>query len=235
MSGHEVAIEELAYHWQYQPETLSILQQLAQRGNETAAIELALGWSNNPSILSILRDFINTYGSGNYRYLSLNNNQNNNVQIIIQTLSHLTNQSNNQEMDITQWLNRLANHNDIENMQEDLEKLKRQKKGIETGYFRELQTKLTDAECLVKALHSLGMTVTTDSDVRGSNGTTKRADVVAVLAGNFDIGWSKNNDGTFDLIADLWGVAKMHNQTELVNSIFQRYAAISKGYRRFVS
>ncbi|NJM27749.1 MAG: DUF1257 domain-containing protein, partial [Pseudanabaena sp. RU_4_16] len=28
----------------------------------------------------------------------------------------------------------------------------------------------------------------------------------------------------FDLIADLWGVAKKHNQTELINSINQKYA-----------
>ncbi|MEM7771583.1 MAG: enoyl-CoA hydratase-related protein, partial [Cyanobacteria bacterium P01_A01_bin.37] len=27
-----------------------------------------------------------------------------------------------------------------------------------------------------------------------------------------------------DLIADLWGVAKKHNQTELINSINQKYA-----------
>ena len=38
------------------------------------------------------------------------------------------------------------------------------------------------------------------------------------------MGWSENSDGTFDLIADLWGVAKKHNQTELINSINQKYA-----------
>ena len=32
------------------------------------------------------------------------------------------------------------------------------------------------------------------------------------------------SDGSFDLIADLWGVAKKHNQTELINSINQKYA-----------
>jgi hypothetical protein len=38
------------------------------------------------------------------------------------------------------------------------------------------------------------------------------------------LGWSRNSDGSFDLIADLWGVAKKHNQTELINSINQKYA-----------
>jgi hypothetical protein len=27
-----------------------------------------------------------------------------------------------------------------------------------------------------------------------------------------------------DLIADFWGVAKKHNQTQLINSIYQKYA-----------
>ena len=47
---------------------------------------------------------------------------------------------------------------------------------------------------------------------------------VAVLEGEYDLGWSRNADGSFDLIADLWGVAKKHNQTELINSINQKYA-----------
>jgi hypothetical protein len=47
---------------------------------------------------------------------------------------------------------------------------------------------------------------------------------VAKLEGEYDLGWSQNADGTFDLIADLWGVAKKHNQTELINSINQKYA-----------
>jgi hypothetical protein len=39
----------------------------------------------------------------------------------------------------------------------------------------------------------------------------------------------KNPDGSYDLIADLWGVAKKHNQTELINSINQKYAAAVVG------
>ena len=133
------------------------------------------------------------------------------------------------------WLQRLARHDDIMEMQGDLQQLKTEKKGIESGHFSTLRTKITDGECLKKALHSLGITVQTYSEVRGSNGQQVRADVVAVLEGNFDIGWSENSDGTFDLIADLWGVAKKHNQTELMSSILQRYVAMLQRYRRFVS
>ncbi|MBE9062373.1 DUF1257 domain-containing protein [cf. Phormidesmis sp. LEGE 11477] len=92
------------------------------------------------------------------------------------------------------------------------------------SHFSTLRTKITDAEILKSSLCDLGVTVKTEDNIRGYNGQNVRADIVAVLEGDYDIGWSRNADGSFDLIADLWGVAKKHNQTELINSINQKYA-----------
>ncbi|MGV2829426.1 DUF1257 domain-containing protein [Myxosarcina sp. GI1(2024)] len=92
------------------------------------------------------------------------------------------------------------------------------------SHFSTLRTKISDAEILTNSLKDLGINVKTNADVRGYNGQRLRADIVAVLDGEYDLGWSENSDGTFDLIADLWGVAKKHNQTELINSINQKYA-----------
>ena len=92
------------------------------------------------------------------------------------------------------------------------------------SHFSTLRTKITNSEILTNSLRDLGIEVNTDADVRGYNGQRLRADIVAVLEGEYDLGWSRNADGSFDLIADLWGVAKKHNQTELINSINQKYA-----------
>lgn len=92
------------------------------------------------------------------------------------------------------------------------------------SHFSTLRTKITDAETLKASLRDLGISAKTNADVRGYNGQRVRADLVAVLDGEYDLGWSRNTDGTFDLIADLWGVAKKHNQTELINAINQKYA-----------
>lgn len=92
------------------------------------------------------------------------------------------------------------------------------------SHFSTLRTKITDAEILKSSLSDLGVTVKTEANIRGYQGQNVRADIVAVLEGDYDIGWSRNADGSFDLIADLWGVAKKHNQTELINSINQKYA-----------
>jgi hypothetical protein len=92
------------------------------------------------------------------------------------------------------------------------------------SHFSTLRTKITDVEILKTSLRDLGINIKTEADVRGYNGQRLRADIVATLEGDYDLGWSRNADGSFDLIADLWGVAKKHNQTELINSINQKYA-----------
>lgn len=92
------------------------------------------------------------------------------------------------------------------------------------GHFSALRTKITDIEILKTSLRDLGIAVKTEADVRGWNGQRVKADVVAVLEGKYDMGWLKNSDGSFDLVADLRGIAERHNHVELVNAINQKYA-----------
>lgn len=92
------------------------------------------------------------------------------------------------------------------------------------SHFTTFRTKITDAELLKASLRDLGICVKTDATVRGVHGQGVSADIVAVLEGECDMGWSRNSNGSFDLIADLWGVARKHNATEIINSINQKYA-----------
>ena len=50
-------------------------------------------------------------------------------------------------------------------------------------------------------------------------GRESEVTLLLFLDGDYDIGWSLKSDGSYDLIADLWGVAKKHNQTELIRGI----------------
>jgi len=92
------------------------------------------------------------------------------------------------------------------------------------SHFSTIKTQITDAEILIKSLQDLGFIVQTTAQVRGHNGLRLQADVVAVLPGHYDLGWTRNTDGTYDLVADLWGVAKQHNQQQLLDAINQKYA-----------
>lgn len=92
------------------------------------------------------------------------------------------------------------------------------------SHFSTLRTKIADAELLKSTLRDLGIVVQTNTEVRGANRQRVRADIVAVLAGDYDLGWSRNANGTFDLVTDLWAVSKDCNLTETISSINQKYA-----------
>jgi Protein of unknown function (DUF1257)/CHAT domain len=88
-------------------------------------------------------------------------------------------------------------------------------------HFSTLRTKIkfTDKELLKAVISDLGIKVKINDYVRGRKNMRTRADIVAVLEGDCDLGWCQNSDGSFDLIADLWGVSKNYNQTKLINAI----------------
>ncbi|UBF29308.1 DUF1257 domain-containing protein [Kovacikia minuta CCNUW1] len=92
------------------------------------------------------------------------------------------------------------------------------------SHFSTLRSKLSNAEILKASLQDLGFTVRTNAEVRGYGCQQVHADIVAELADGYDIGWSQNVDGSFDLVADLWAVSRRHNLAELMNSVNQKYA-----------
>jgi hypothetical protein len=92
------------------------------------------------------------------------------------------------------------------------------------SHFNTLRSKLTDAEILKASLRDLGFTVQTNTEIRGYGCQQVKAEIVAKLDDGYDIGWSQNADGSFDLIADLWAVSRRHNLAELMNSVNQKYA-----------
>ncbi|MBD2077221.1 DUF1257 domain-containing protein [Phormidium sp. FACHB-592] len=92
------------------------------------------------------------------------------------------------------------------------------------SHFNTFRSKLTDIAILQDSLRQLGFVVQTNAMVRGSNCQHVRADIVAVLEGGYDMGWSHNEDGSLDLITDLWGVARKHDMSQLLNAINQKYA-----------
>jgi signal transduction histidine kinase len=92
-----------------------------------------------------------------------------------------------------------------------------------TGHFSTVRTRITDVQILKLSLEQLGYPVEMEADMRGSGGQKVRVDIVAILEGDCDIGWSRNTDGSFDLIADVWGVSMRHNFNNLINSINYQY------------
>lgn len=89
----------------------------------------------------------------------------------------------------------------------------------EGSTFSTLRTKLTDGEVIKKALDTLGIDVKTEADVRNGNLAKVKADIVGVLVGHYDIGYLLNSDGSYDLMANLGGIANTYNHIHLIHII----------------
>ena len=86
-------------------------------------------------------------------------------------------------------------------------------------FFSTLRSRITDVELLKATLQDLNIPFKIDADARGGGGLRTLCDIVAVLTGDYDIGFTLNSDGSYDIVASLWGVAKAYNQTTLINCI----------------
>ena len=73
---------------------------------------------------------------------------------------------------------------------------------------------------LILTFIHLNLKVKIDHDVRGYNGQRVRCDVVCIPPkGDYDLGYSRNSEGTYDMSADLWGLARKMDQTTFIDCI----------------
>lgn len=111
------------------------------------------------------------------------------------------------------------------------------------SHFTKCALKMTNLQAIKKALEDLkhkvsyaeqGQTVT----VRGFRGDTLQA-AAKIDMGRYDIGVVENQDGTYELAADWWGVETTHgtSEEEFRDQLAQRYqyhnvkqACEEKGY-----
>lgn len=70
------------------------------------------------------------------------------------------------------------------------------------SHFTEMKTSIRDIEALQKAVDAMGLELIKDGTARGYSNNTLKADYVIRLKGPYDIALSKQEDGTYDLIAD---------------------------------
>ena len=226
--GKSKAIEALVTYWRDHPQTLSIIQQQANKGQSKAIEALATHWRDNPQTLPIIQQLIN---KGEREIIELRRalgkiTIDSEIGAIIETILARKDVDDKIKEDFKQLLeyNNSRDWRNPDQYSQNKREQDIQNKRGGGGYFSTLITKITDPEILVKSLQDLGIIVKREANVRGYNGQRVRVDIVAVLEGDYDLGWSRNTDGSFDLIADLWGVAKKHSQTELINSINAKYA-----------
>lgn len=95
------------------------------------------------------------------------------------------------------------------------------------SHFTQVQTKIKDIECLKKALEDLSYSYKEgEVKVKGWRGKTENADLVVNTGSPYGIGFIKNEDGLYEMVADWWGVQSRTgiSQRRFMDRIHQRYA-----------
>jgi Protein of unknown function (DUF1257) len=103
------------------------------------------------------------------------------------------------------------------------------------SHFTTIKVQIKNGEILNNVLQELGYKVENNTQVRGYEGDETYAKYVIRQSNGYDLGFRKDGDDNYELIADFWGADI--NETDFVNEIQQKYAhkmllqtAVTQGY-----
>lgn len=92
------------------------------------------------------------------------------------------------------------------------------------SHFTRVRTQLRDLQTIKRVLEDFGYQVTENAQVRGYMGQHTKADIVAVTASGYDIGFRKEGESVV-AVADFWG---LHiDREQFLKQVAQRYAYIT--------
>jgi Protein of unknown function (DUF1257) len=90
------------------------------------------------------------------------------------------------------------------------------------SHFTTIKVQIKDSEILANVLTDLGYKVEVNAQIRGYQGDKTKAEYVIRQNNGYDLGFRKDGDDNYELVADFWGAGI--NQTQFVNQIQQKYA-----------
>jgi hypothetical protein len=101
------------------------------------------------------------------------------------------------------------------------------------SHFTKISTQFKHAEHLMAALRALGYKLELNAFVRGWRGISTRAELVVVRPNGFDIGFQRTPEGSYEIVADWYGVdvptqtPRDQRQDAFVRALRQEYSAIA--------
>ena len=90
------------------------------------------------------------------------------------------------------------------------------------SHFTTIKVQIKNSEVLANILTDLGRKLEYNTQVRGYQGDKIQAEYVIRQNNGYDLGFRKDGDDNYEIIADFWGAGI--NQTQFVNQIQQKYA-----------
>jgi hypothetical protein len=98
------------------------------------------------------------------------------------------------------------------------------------SHFSRIRTTFRHREALIQCMQGLGYTVETDTTINGYHGR-HNVDIAVRKSGGYGLGFVKNPDGTYDLVADWWGVSGK-GETKIAAELKRQAETIQKEYAK---
>ena len=99
------------------------------------------------------------------------------------------------------------------------------------SHFTTIRTKITDLNVLKKCLEEMGYSLEEgELRIKGYAGTTECVDLRISLSDEHGLGFRRSDDGTYELIADWWGITSVDQESledqirTIEKQILQEYA-----------
>lgn len=98
------------------------------------------------------------------------------------------------------------------------------------SHFSRITTKFRHKLALIQCLQEMGYTVETETTIKGYHGL-HNVDIAVNKIQGYGIGFARNNNGTYDMVADWWGIAGA-GQKKIADELKQRAELIQKEYAK---
>jgi hypothetical protein len=98
------------------------------------------------------------------------------------------------------------------------------------SHYSRVKTQFRHREALIACLINLGYDVETDTTIRGHHGE-HTVDIAVRKAKGYGVGFVKSPDGTYDMVADWWGVAGV-DERKMTQELARQAGTIQKEYAK---
>ncbi|MFA5266491.1 MAG: DUF1257 domain-containing protein [Methanoregula sp.] len=98
------------------------------------------------------------------------------------------------------------------------------------SHYSRVRTRFHNREALIASLKNLGYEVETDTVIHGHHGE-HTVDIAVRKTKGYGIGFVKGPDGTYDMVADWWGV-KGAGERKIMQELEQQAGTIQKEYAK---
>ncbi len=98
------------------------------------------------------------------------------------------------------------------------------------SHFTQMRTKIRDEDLLIRCLREMGYEVQKGGTIRGFQGT-RSVDVAVRMKQGYDVGFVREADGTYAVLADWWGL-KATSQEQFSRDLHRRLEEVQERIKK---